>query len=328
MHNILKMVFSITVIFSCAQTKRIGLKQHHFNVLPQHIIWFQFPGLASEQLALLRFSLSSAERETNLERSACLGNMWNFNLFKIRPSAQESFLSQITGSKNIKGQCEDYKNTPIWEYFQGGGRISGAIESGVSDEDSLVFSQECLRQSKDFYNNLTLWRMDDKLKNVAMPFHFQALPKLEKGKIYYDKSCRGNNCESDLSGNVKAIWEQYFSDRRETFFIIRDFNYLKALKRKDIHGARKILERMESLYAYFSRFNKKNYNILLLVTGAETRRFEFPQKGREWAAFEKKGKKIIYRQSSLMSPVYAEGPRAENFCGIFPESELSKRLSD
>ena len=101
-----------------------------------------------------------------------MGNMWNFNLFKIRPSARESFLSQITGSQNIKGRCEDYQNTPIWNYFEGRGRVSGQLNPGFP-KGSLVFSKECHRQNGDFYKNFILWRMDDKLKEMAEPFHFQ-----------------------------------------------------------------------------------------------------------------------------------------------------------
>jgi hypothetical protein len=62
-----------------------------------------------------------------------------------------------------------------------------------------------------------------------------------------------------------------------------------------------------------------------MVTGAESLPLEFPLQGKEWAEFEKTGKNVIYKNTSLMSPVLARGPMAENFCGIFDEAEMLKR---
>ena len=330
--TMLKSTINIILFFlifsSCARTGTIGFKEHGLNSRPRHIVWFQFPGLASEHLALSKFSLSGAEQTTAIENHICLGNMWNFNLFKIRPSARDGFLSQMTGSLNIKGRCEDYKLTPVWNHFMDSGRISGMIESGISGGNSIISSKECYRQNRDFYKNIVIWRMDDELKEWAEPFHFQTLRKFEAGEVYYDQSCSVNKCDSDISRNIKTIWKRHFSDERKTLLIIRDFNYLDALKKKDVRTAEKILKELDGLYAYFSHLNQKNNNILVLISGSETRRFEFPQRGEEWIAFKKRGRKIIYRKSSLMSPVYAYGPQAENFCGIFPESQMFKRLSD
>lgn len=66
--------------------------------------------------------------------------------------------------------------------------------------------------------------------------------------------------------------------------------------------------------------------MLVIVTGAESLPLEFPQQGKEWAEFEKTGKNVIYKNTSLMSPVLARGAMAENFCGIFDESETLKRV--
>ena len=324
----LNIVFFLAAFLSCARTGTIGLKKHRFNKFPAHIVWFQFPALASEHLALLKFSLSGAGEKTAVENHVCLGNMWNFNLFKIRPSAREGFLSQMTGSANIKGGCEDYGLTPIWNHFLDSGRVSGIIESGVAAGGSVIPSKECYLRNSDFYRNVVVWRMDDELKELAEPFDLQTPRVFETGRVYRGRSCGVKGCDSDISSNVKAIWKQYFSSKRRTLFIVRDFNYLEALKKRDIRRAEKVLGELDALYAYFSRLNKKNNNILVVVSGSEARRFEFPRKGKEWVSFKKKGRKIMYRKSSLMSPVYARGPRSERFCGIFPESEMLKRLSD
>ena len=118
----LNILLFVILPLSCARKGVIGQAEHTFNNRPGHIVWFQFPGLASEHLALSKFSLSSADQKTAIEDHVCLGNIWNYNLFKIRPSAREGFLSQMTGSPNIKGQCEDYKLTPIWNYFMDSGK--------------------------------------------------------------------------------------------------------------------------------------------------------------------------------------------------------------
>ena len=237
-------------------------------------------------------------------------------------------MSQITGSANIKGECEDYELAPIWNHFMDSGRVSGVIESGVAGGNSIITSKKCYRRNPDFYKNIVVWRMDDELKEWAEPFDLKAPQLFEAGKVYRDQTCGAKNCDSDISSNVKAIWKQHFSGKKRTLLIVRDFNYLDALKKRDIRRAEKVLEELDMLYAYFSELNGKNNNILVVVSGSEVRRFEFPRKGKEWVSFKKKGRKIVYRKSSLMSPVYARGPRSEKFCGIFPESQMFERLSD
>ena len=328
LQNFFNILFFLVLLFSCARVKTIGLKKHSFNNRARHIVWFQFPGLASEHLALSKFSHSNVEQKIGIADHICLGNMWNFNLFKIRPSAREGFLSQMTGSTNIKNRCEDYQLIPIWDYFMDSGRISGMIESGVSEEKSIIFSKKCYLKNTKFYKNIVIWKMDDELIDMARPFHFQEPQAFEKGKIYYDKSCSVKGCATDISSNIKAIWEQYFYSQRQTLFIIRNFNYLNALKKRDVRKATGILEELDALYTYFSRLGQKNNDILLLISGSETRRFEFPKKGTDWGVFKKEGRKIIYHKSSLLSPVYAKGPQAEKFCGIFSESQMLKRLLD
>ena len=51
-----------------------------------------------------------------------------------------------------------------------------------------------------------------------------------------------------------------------------------------------------------------------------------PKKGKEWFEFERKGKHVVFRNASLLSPVLAKGAGAENFCGVFEEYEMVKRI--
>ena len=107
--------------------RTIGFQEHHFGKTPRHIVWFQIAGLDSEHLAMLKYSLSHAKQITEFEKHLCVGHIWNFNLFKIRPSSQEGFMAQMTGSKNIQGGggCADYERTPLWDYFAESKGFSG-----------------------------------------------------------------------------------------------------------------------------------------------------------------------------------------------------------
>jgi hypothetical protein len=99
---------------------------------------------------------------------------------------------------------------------------------------------------------------------------------------------------------------------------------MKALKNKDISYAKEVLLEIERIVDWVK--NQKRNDILLIITGAESLNIEFPKEGKEWAEFERSGKNIIFKESSLMSPVLASGPMAENFCGLFDESEMLKRV--
>ena len=263
-------------LFSCAGIHTIGLKKYNPDKTPRHIVWFQVAGLASEHLAMLRFSLSDAAEVTSFENHLCLGQTWSFNLFKIRPTAQEGFLSQQTGSKNIKEDCSDYERVALWDHLGWKAvAIAGADTGGT-----------CKEQRSHFYRNAVFWKQQD----------------------------------------TRALWEEHFSRKKGTLLIIRDFEYLAALRENDVRRARKVLEKLEKWHAYFARRNRKKNEILLVVSGSQAYGIEFPQGGKGWAAFEKKGGGIVYRNSALLSPVYASGPWAENFCGIFEESQMLKRF--
>lgn len=171
-------------------------------------------------------------------------------------------------------------------------------------------------------------------------FHVQEKNSFRSGHIYYDKSCQQqlgnekngmspNECYTGLARNVEYLFNDFVKDRDRIFFLIRDFSYLNALKRHDIESAREILMEIEkvhqNLLSYLSRPETKG-KMLLLITSAAPYSFEFPDSGKEWVQFEKSGDAVFYRKSSLMSPVLAIGARAENFCGIYEEAEIFKRI--
>ncbi|MBY0413743.1 MAG: hypothetical protein K2Q18_06245, partial [Bdellovibrionales bacterium] len=159
-------------------------------------------------------------------------------------------------------------------------------------------------------------------------FHYQDSPDQVKDSqapgLYYDRSCQKGICYSSLSNNFKALWSRLVKGRQKTFFVVRDYNFQKALKKKDVSYAKEALLEIDRVVA--SLQNEKAGELLVIISGAESQPLEFPLQGKEWAEFEKSGKNILYKNSSLMSPVLARGAMAENFCGIFDESEMLKRV--
>lgn len=284
----------------------------------------QIAGLTEEHFALLRFNLQSSNNMTSFERATCLGKVWAFNLYDLRPDVRNSFLSQMVGSSNIKSSCVDYSLSPFWQFEKDAEFSIGIFESGFKKSDSLVESKTCNPHAEG-WNSPTYWVMrSDEGKGKG--FHYQEKLEMEKGEVYHDKSCKGKICYSSAQTNIKKVWESFSSKPGKKIFIIRDGSYLDALERKDIAGAREALSEIEKINSHFYQLLKNKPNALVLVTSAKVRNFEFPLEGKEWAEFEKSGKNIFFRNSSLLSPVFASGASSENFCGIYNENEIGRRI--
>lgn len=320
----------LMAIASCARVQTLNLEKHAYSERPHHIIWFQIAGFSEEHIPLLRFNISEANYRTSLDKIDCLGKMWNYNLYELRPEAAKSFLSQLNGSKNIKAECEDFETRPAWYYLAEMGYASSIFETGANEEQSLEKALKCPQNNLNL-SNLRLYRMGPELlssTNNKKLFHYQdsaaGIKESMAAGIYYDKSCQKNICYSSLSNNFKSLWGQFSKDQNQTFFLVRDFNFMKGLKRKDIGYIKESLQEIERIVAWVN--SEKRDDVLILITGAESMNIEFPKEGKEWAEFERSGKNILYKNSSLMSPVLAKGPMSENFCGLFDESEMLKRI--
>src|SRR6478609_511836 len=127
----MKWLLFLIVLTGCAQVTSLNMQKHEFGILPTKIIWFQIAGLEEEQLAMLRFQYSG-ERKTAFEEHNCMGKTWGYNLYNLRNPAEASFLSQLTGKKNVKMTCEDAELRPIWSYLSGNGYNTGVLEIGSS----------------------------------------------------------------------------------------------------------------------------------------------------------------------------------------------------
>jgi len=322
-------MFKIFLLFSlflgCARVKTINLKEHTFNLEPKILIWFQVEGLAPEQLAMLRFAKYSAGYRTAFESSTCFGGMWNYNLFKLRPNGYEGFLSQLTGKSNIKNSCEDFKHRPLWDYLKEKEFKSGVFEIGASGKTSLERAWKC-EEGQEFKKNLTLWKMSPNKKRSKFVFNVLEKAHFEKGMVYFDKSCDRRRCHGDIVESIKNVFNNFAAKESFTLFIIKDHTYARAIRQKKVKKAREILSQLEELYFYFTTKFKKHRNPLILVTSSAVRNIELPNAGRDWKTFEKNGRKVLFRRNSLMSYALASGAGAENFCGIYGESEILRRI--
>jgi hypothetical protein len=329
-------IFNLLVVFfalaGCARVQTLNMEKHAYSERPHHIIWFQIAGFSEEHIPLLRFNIPDVNYKTSLEKVDCAGKMWNFNLYELRPDANRSFLSQVNGSKNIKGQCEDFESRPVWDYLTENGYTSSVFENGATDDISLERGLKCPQAGVVNTSKVRFYRMGPDATNLEgtgkKAFHYQdSLATIQESLypgLYYDKSCQKNLCYSSISNNFKTLWGQMIKDQSQTFFLIRDFNFLKALKKKDITYAKESLQEVERIISWINSL--KRDDVLVLVTGAESMNIEFPKEGKEWAEFERSGKNILYKNATLMSPVLAKGPMSENFCGLFEESEMLKRV--
>ncbi|OUR98933.1 hypothetical protein A9Q84_05845 [Halobacteriovorax marinus] len=316
----------ILLISSCSKVETINLKKHKYNQNPGRIVWMQIAGLSEEHLALLRFSRPAVELGSAFEESHCFGKMWNFNLYDLRPDSSRGFLSQIYGTKNITDQCRDYENVPMWSFFKKLGYKVGVLESGAKDNQSIVKAWKCADDNTQLDKITTLWKMSDSSNKNAKRFHFQEKIPFVEGNIYYDKSCKGGICYASLFNNATKIYENTKSSAIRSMLVIRDFNLEEAVDRKDIESLQNQLREIEKTYNYFVAESKRDPNLLVVMSGSGTRNIELPSGGRQWEEFDKKGRFVLYKKNSLMSPVFARGPRSENFCGLYEESSIFKRF--
>ncbi|MBF0297699.1 MAG: hypothetical protein HQK51_03205 [Oligoflexia bacterium] len=329
MNKIITLIFTILIltnIFSCMRFGTLNLREHNYGALPTEIIWIQVAGLQEEHLAMLRFYMPTVFEKTSFESAQCLGKTWTYTLYEIRPNAFISQTMELIGKKNIKDNCSDFNYSPIWKYLTDNGYETAMLEVGVNENDSFEKALKCGEKGKDFLQDLILWKMAKAERKGMESFHLQEEKSFSKSKIYYDKACQQNECYSGLSRNVEYLFENFIKNNNRYFFLVRDVSYLKALEKKNLEGAREVLLEIEKTYKYFLNKTDLKGKVLLLLSSSSPWSFEFPDGGKDWIQFEKTGQPNFYHKSSLMGLVLATGARAENFCGIYDEAEIFRRI--
>ncbi len=96
----------ILLVISCSRVQTLNMREHKYSKSPDKIIWLQIAGFSDELLPLLKFNNLNADISLFADRADCIGKMWNYNLFNLRPKASDSFLSQMYGIKNVKNDCQ------------------------------------------------------------------------------------------------------------------------------------------------------------------------------------------------------------------------------
>ncbi len=320
----MKWLLILLFVSGCAQVTSLNMQKHEFGTLPTKIIWFQIAGLEEEQLTMLRFQYSG-ERKTAFEESNCIGKSWNYNLYNLRNSAEGSFLSQLTGKKNIKMTCEDADLRPIWSYLSGNGYNTGIMEMGSSKTQSIVSVNECGEKGLVFLSSLYLWLRKPGPTDAAT-FHFNEPAVLKPNQLVYDRTCDLKGCSSSITENFKTLYQGLSKVSSKHFMLIRDFTYLAALDRKDFVSARIILADLERSLAEALVLSKKSQDYLVLVTTGDSRFVDMPDQGKQWFDFEKNNIKPQIKRTKLTNLVLATGARSENFCGIYDDSQIFERI--
>ncbi|MDA8794035.1 hypothetical protein N9N67_12370, partial [Bacteriovoracaceae bacterium] len=314
-------------IFSCTQVSTIGMRRHQFGSTPTRIVWLQVAGFEEELLSLLKFSGGSSEYKTGLERFTCYGKIWEYNLFDLRPDAKVSFLSQLTGSKNLKNECNDYDRKPVWNYLASSRYKVGYFEYGVSEKDSLSSDLSCVDKSKEFRKGVTVWKMKQSPANKKVKlFHQSNQDSYQVGKTYYDRSCNTGECFSLFSDNVISTYELYNKNVSNSLFVIRDHSLLNSLRSKNINQIKNNLREIDKIINYFLGKTDKLGDLLLLVTSASPLGVDLPKTGVQWEELESKGMFFDIKSTRLTSSIFATGARSENFCGYYEQADILTRL--
>lgn len=314
----------VLLLAGCAQVTSLNLKKHEFGILPTKIIWFQIAGLEEEQLAMLRFQYSG-ERKTAFEENTCIGKTWNYNLYNLRNSAESTFLSQLTGKKNVKLNCEDADLRPIWSYLSGNGYNTGILEIGANNSQSLVSLNQCGEKGLMFLSSLYFWLRKEPTAG-AETFHYREAIPLKPNQLIYDRSCDKQGCFSSINDDFKSLYQSFKKVSSKHLMIVRDFSYLAALQVKDFQKARTILSDLERSLAEALNYSKDSAEYLVLVTSGDSRFVDMPDQGKQWFEFEKAGANAQVKRTKLTNLVIATGARAENFCGMYDDSQVFERI--
>jgi hypothetical protein len=310
-------------LIGCAQVTSLNLRKHEFGLQPTKIIWFQIAGFEEEQLAMLRFQ-QAGEKRTSFESNICIGNTWGYNLYNIRNTAETTFLSQLTGKKNIKNTCEDTEMRPIWNYIYGNGYNTAIIENGANKKQSLASLNQCGEKGLVFLSSVYYYLRDEPTAGATTFYYTEEIP-VNPNQLIYDRSCGPNECSSSILDAFKAVYGRFQKVSQKHLVIVRDFSYLRALESKNLIKAREILNDIERTYAEALKYTDSSDYLVLMTTG-ESKFIDMPDQGKGWSQFEKENKPLQVKRTKLTNLVMASGSRAENFCGMYEDAQVFERI--
>lgn len=307
----------------CSSNQTLALKNHKYSSQPSRIIWLQLPGFAEEHLAMLTFLDSLGGRQTSFGQFMCVGKGWSYDLFNLRVDAGKSFRAQMSGNKNSNLECGEHNKNLIWKVLAEQGFKSALFERGVNWRQSIFRKSYC--PEDDLYKDATIFRMEEKVGSNPT-FHAQEKQKYELNRVYFDKSCNSSGCHNSLFKNIESVYRTFIEENSKTLFVVRDHEYFNKLSgRKPLEAVESLIQ-VEKLIQFFLKETEKDNETTFIVSTGESMKLSFPTQGKRWKEFARSGKNLVYGPSSLMNNIFAIGSKAENFCGIYEESDVYRRL--
>jgi len=319
--------FSLISVFACSQQTTIGMKDHKYSMVPNHIVWIQVPGFLYEHTVLRNFESPSPVNYSIWNEFSCVGYSWSYNLYNIRPSNRDQALTQVTGNQNIKNNCLDYEQKTLWDFLKIYKYKSLVIEKQPKSKNSFLSSLNC--KKSNFLDNVSFLLMDKKNKQINQKkfFHYQSSNyEFKPGEILIDKTCQNGDCISSIKDNLEKTWEKLLQKNSKSFLLVRDFDYEKIVSSKNALNIKKRLFEYEKLLRYILEKRKVHPDMLVVFSSTNGKRIEFPKQGKRWNELFDSGKYLTFHNKSLYNNFLSMGARSENFCGSFNDSEIIDRF--
>lgn len=309
------------LVYACSRVPTLNTSFHDYSTQKEKIIWLQVAGLSEDFLSIYKYSESVKTEHNWINSINCTGKAWRHNLYEMRPSSKDSAISQLFGTKNIRSYCQNKNELIHWNKFKEEQNKIFILENKVPDGESFENLVSCLDLKK-----WKMWKMSPKIGGGPNEFFHHT----DRGQgeeilpaIVYDKSCQNNQCASSLFENYKYIAQSFASEVKSGLFLIRDYSLINFIQEKNMRSLKeKIFE-----FAEIIKHASKNPSTLLLITGVRPYNVDLPVTQLDWSEYFNNFKGIQFKDNALFTSVWAQGPSAENFCGLMDESEILFRLN-
>lgn len=318
-------IVAFFLMIGCSRTEYIGFNQHEQGLYPRKIIWLQIAGLSPEHHVFSKLTDSFLDKKSIFETFICQGTTWGYSPYALRSQPYLEFQRQVTGKDLFNGDCKGYREPAIWSMFAKLNNYKLAFyESGNDKKQSVIQSLGC--ESKYLDPMFSIVETRDPKNTQMKPYSYTDQTKYESSAIFYDEMCKENGtCSSNFYYNSMGIYKKYLSAQNKYLYILRDFKFYNLLKNKKLTEAKEYYSMLEKTLSDLIKMVDLK-DTLVLVTSASAIPIEFPLEGASWKAYQEKGANVLFKNESLMSPTYAIGARAENFCGSYKTTEILERI--
>lgn len=310
------------VLFSCSSQGKLNFQDFSWGNKPNKIIWLQVAGLNTEHLSLLKFYENNIEDKRAFENFHCLGKMWNYGISKLRLSANEGFLSQMTGAMDFQNQCDAFSRTPLWKKTDRT-RFKVGFFDDQKDTKSL---NRCEQEKETFFKDTIRWSMREKTNSTDSYFHPEGNDPFTSGHHYFDRSCVGKKCQNTFNENILSTFKRFSSGQSFYFYIAQIYELERIIQEKRGDKIYSFLQKLDTLISDLMREVDSAESAILIVSSSASEGIELPRQGEKWKDFLSSNQDIFYKRKQTQSVIFARGSGAENFCGLFPQSEMPQRI--